>query len=135
MNTFDKYLREDQKTDTTSKMKYNSLNITLGLFFVHTFPFVALLLEKACKFCRAKLQNQPNKNIGDEHGSFVVNLLRSNTTTHKLYELSAKVNFVLSIGVAVAVNFFLQLIFIFSFVLNSLSYITIPKNKEKVKIN
>ena len=75
MNTFDKYLREDlPKTDTTSKMKYNSLNIKLGLFFVHTFTFVTLLLEKACKFCRAKLQNQPNKNIGEEHGSFVVSL-------------------------------------------------------------
>ena len=72
MNTFDKYLREDlPKTDTTSKMKYNSFDIKLGLFFVHTFTFVTLLLEKACKFCRAKLQNKPNKNIGDEHGSFV----------------------------------------------------------------
>ena len=76
MNTFDKYLREDlPKTDTSSKM-YNSLNIKLGLFFVHTFTFVTLLLEKACKFCRAKLQNQPKKNIGDEHGSFVVSLLQ-----------------------------------------------------------
>ena len=74
MNTFDKYLREDQKIDTTSKMKYNSLNIKLGLFLVHTFTFVTLLLEKACKFCRAELPNQPNKNIGDEHGSFVVRL-------------------------------------------------------------
>ena len=73
MNTFDKYLREDQKTDPTSKMKDNSLNIKLD--FVHTFTFVTLLLEKACKFCRAKLPNQPNKNIGDEHGSFVVSFL------------------------------------------------------------
>ena len=47
MNTFDKYLREDQKTDTTSKMKYNSLNIKLDLFLVHTFTSVTLLLEKA----------------------------------------------------------------------------------------
>ena len=70
MNTFDKYLREDlPKTD-------NFKNEVLGLFFVHTFTFVTLLLEKACKFCRTKLQNQPNKNIGDEHGSFVVSLLQ-----------------------------------------------------------
>ena len=46
-------------------MKYNSLNIKLGLFLVHTFTFVTLLLEKACKLCRAM---QPNKNILDEHG-------------------------------------------------------------------
>ena len=72
MNTFDKYLREDLKTDTTSKTKYNSLSIKLDLFLVHTFTFVTLLLEKACKFCRAKLPYQPKKNIGDEHGSFVV---------------------------------------------------------------
>ena len=72
MNMFDKYLREDLKTDTTSKTKYNSLHIKLDLFSVHTFTFVTLLLEKACKFCRAKLPNQPKKYIGDEHGSFVV---------------------------------------------------------------
>ena len=39
-------------------------------------------------------------NTRDKHGSFVVNLLRSNTTAHKLYELSAKIIFFLSIGVA-----------------------------------
>ena len=99
MNTFDKYLLEDLKTDTNSKMKYNSLNIKLGLFLVHTFTFVTLLFEKVCKFCRAKLQNQPNKNIGDEHGSFVVSPLQQ-STAHKLYELSAKINFFPSIGVA-----------------------------------
>ena len=100
MDTFDKYLREDHKfkTDTTSKIKYNSLKIKLGLFFVHTFTFVTLLLEKACKFWRAKLPNQPNKNIGDEHGSFVVSLLQHHA--NKLCELSAKINFFLSIGVA-----------------------------------
>ena len=50
MNTFDKYLREDQKIDTTSKLKCNSLNIKLGLFLVHTFTFATLLLEgKASK--------------------------------------------------------------------------------------
>ena len=76
MNTFDKYLLEDQKTDTTSKMKYNALNIKLDLFLVHTFTFVTSLLETACKFCREKLLNQPNKNIGHEHGSFVVTLLQ-----------------------------------------------------------
>ena len=76
MNTFDKYLREDLKTDTTSKTKYNSLSIKLDLFLVHTFTFVTLLLEKASKFCRAKLPNQPKKNIGDDHGSFVVSSLQ-----------------------------------------------------------
>ena len=40
--------------------------IKLGLFLVYTFTFVTLLLEKACKFSRTKLQNQPNKNIGDK---------------------------------------------------------------------
>ena len=75
MNTLYKFLLEDQKTDTTSKMKYNSLNMKLGLFLVHTYTFVTLLLEKACKFCRVKLPNQPNKNIGDEQGSFVVKVV------------------------------------------------------------
>ena len=55
------------ETNTTSKMKYNFLNIKLGLFLVHTFTFVTLVLEKACKFCWAKLPNQPNKNIGDDN--------------------------------------------------------------------
>ena len=38
-------------------------------------------------------------------------------------------------GVYVAVNFFSPVNFYFSFVLNSLSYITTPKNKGKIKIN
>ena len=98
MNRFDKFLREDLKNDTTSKMMYDSLNIKLGLCFVHTFYVCYLIIEKACKFCRSKLPNQPNKNIGDEHGSFVVSLLQYHR--HLLYELSAKINFFLSIGVA-----------------------------------
>ena len=39
-------------------------------------------------------------------------------------------------NIYVAVNFFLfQLIFVFSFVLNSLAYVTIPKNNGKIKRN
>ena len=44
MNLFDKYFREDLKTDTTSKMKYNSLNIKLGLFLVDTFYVCYLII-------------------------------------------------------------------------------------------
>ena len=36
-----------------------------------TFTFVTSYFEKACKFCRAKLSNQPN-NIGDEATKTVV---------------------------------------------------------------
>ena len=38
------------------------------------------------------------------------------------------------LGIFVAVNFLSQVIFIFFFVLTSLAYITIPKNKRKTKI-
>ena len=64
-------------------MKYNSLNIKLGLCLVHTFTFVTSLLEKACKFCRTKLSNQHN-NIGDERGSFVVSLLQQHRHIHHM---------------------------------------------------
>ena len=67
---------------------------------MHTFTFVTLLLEKACKFGRAKLPNQLNKNIGDEHGSFVVSLLQHHRDIRTLYDSPAKINFFLSIGVA-----------------------------------
>ena len=38
------------------------------LCLVHTFTFVTSCLEKACKFCRAKISNQHN-NIGSEHAT------------------------------------------------------------------
>ena len=79
-------------------MKYNSLNIKLGLCLVHTFTFVTSLLKKACIFCRAKLSNQPN-NIGDEHGSFVASSPCSTTDIYII--LSGEYQFFfLFIGVA-----------------------------------
>ena len=83
-NRFDKYLREDLKSDTTSNLfinEVNSLNIKLGLCLVHTFTFVTSLLKKAYIFCRAKLSNQPS-NIGDEHGNFVVSFLQYHRHIH-----------------------------------------------------
>ena len=64
---------------------------------MYTFTFVTSLLEKACIFCRAKLSNQLN-NIGDKHGNFVK--LSPTPPAYTLYELSMKINFSLSIGVA-----------------------------------
>ena len=81
---FDKYLREDVKSDTTSNLfinKVNSVNIKLGLCLVHTLTFVTSLLKKACIFCTAKLSNQPN-NIRDEHGNFVVSFLQHRRHIH-----------------------------------------------------
>ena len=81
---FDKYLREDLKSDTTSNLfinEVNSLDIKLGLCLVHTFTFVTSLLKKACIFCRAKLSNQQNI-IGDKHGNFVVSFLQYHRHIH-----------------------------------------------------
>ena len=39
------------------------------------------------------------------------------------------------IGICVAVNFFISVNFCFSFVLNSLAYITIPKTMKKYKFS
>ena len=45
--------------------------------------FVTSYFEKACKFCRAKLSNQPN-NIGDEATKTVVSSnVRNNLTPHE----------------------------------------------------
>ena len=49
-----------------------------------TFTFVTSYFEKACKFCRAKLSNQPN-NIGDEATKTVVSSNVRNKLTPPTY--------------------------------------------------
>ena len=94
-------LQEDLKGDTTSNSfinEVNSLNVKLGLCLVHTFTFVTSLLEKACKFCKAKLSNQPN-NIVDERGNFVESSLQHHRHIHYMH-YQRRSDSSLSIGVA-----------------------------------
>ena len=70
------------------------------LCLVHTFTFVTSCLEKACKFCRAKIPNQHN-NIGSENAT---RKLTPTPTTNKFlqcFELSAKIDLSFPFGVAV----------------------------------
>ena len=52
----------------------------------------------------------------------------------KSFKLQVRRSLDLSVHVYVAVNFLFQVIFVFTFVSNSLAYITKPKNNGKIKI-